>query len=139
MLDRLERMINAMEDPDWAWGPLLAFRPPKQVRMDQKYWLRFWLPLLLASTLIGDLFMPIAWMVSSGTTSVSPGFFPYYLSLFRWFVVRASLAFFIVLGLALLAITWAWNRRADRLQREPIPEPLPEISQEGVWPPAPRI
>ena len=33
---------------------------------------------------------------------------------------------------------WAWNRRADRLKREPVlPEPV-SAEMPGVWPPPPR-
>ncbi len=133
-------MINALEDPDWSWGPLVRFRPAKNARMDEHYWLRFWLPLILASTLFADFLMPLILMLRSGPLPPAATLVSWYFAWFRSFAIGSTLFMLFFLSLALLAVTWAWNRRADRLQREP--EPLPELSpvlpQEGVWPPAPR-
>ncbi len=51
--------------------------------------------------------------------------------------------FFPVFGVACvmlavsLASRWAWNRRADRLNREAILPPLEPVVVPGVWPPPP--
>ncbi len=47
---------------------------------------------------------------------------------------------FGVLGLVwLILLRWAWNRRADRLNREGVPSEAAPLVVSGVWPPPPNV
>jgi hypothetical protein len=146
MADALERFFNWQSDMDWYWGPLLYLRPSRNVRMTLRFWLKlFGLTILFMAPIgavLGTLLAyydyttaqhheaksaPIVatenWVSS---TSYRDVLFPCYFVL--------AIAF-----LWLFLTHRAWNRRADRLNREPrLPQPV-AAAVPGVWPPPPTV
>ncbi len=146
MADALERFFNQQNDMDWWWGPLLYLRPPKNVRMTLRLWLKlFGISILFiapASAALGvllvyydyaaakhhDTKIPPVVVTENWVNSTSP----------------ATVLFYGALAIAISVVGcfcqhWAWNRRADRLNREPsLPQPI-AAAVPGVWPPPPTV
>ena len=146
MVDALERFFNWQTDMDWSWGPLLPLRPPRNVRLTLLFWLKLFGIIILFAAPIGAALVALlvyydyttaqhhevkaapvvateAWM--NGTP---PGAALFYCSLAMAFV-----------SLGCFPIHWAWNRRADRLNREVnLPQSVVSVAP-GVWPPPPTV
>ena len=145
MLDAFERFFNWQSDGDWFWGPLLHLRPPRNVRMTRRFWLKmigivafYAVPgeAVLVSLLAyydyataqhHDTKIPPVAVAENWITTASPQ------------AVLSSSALLIAFCILWCVCQhWAWNRRADRLNREPILLEPVVTNSPGVWPPPPR-
>lgn len=144
MADALERFFNWQMDMDWSWGPLLYLRPPRNVRLTLVFWLK-----LLGSTLLfavvsgavlGSLLIYYDYAAARHhDTKILP------VVVTENWINSVPLGdvlepCFLILAVALLWLFpthWAWNRRADRLNRG-LSQPLPTLADvSGIWPPPP--
>lgn len=146
MVDALERFFNWQMDMDWSWGPLLSLRPPRHVRMTLLFWLKLFGMCILFAAPLGAALSAVQLYYDYTTTQrhearIAPivatetwlNKTPPGTVLFYW-----SLAVIFVF-LHCLPTHWAWNRRADRLNREAsLPQPA-LTSDMGVWPPPPSV
>jgi hypothetical protein len=144
-----ERFFNWQSDMDWAWGPLLPLRPPRDTAIRPWVWVR----LFLAFTIFGLLLLalgvflcvmlpqlaaaqhrPLPPLVSETLSTLQAmGADPGTRALFLGLLLSLPLLFFTFC----LPYHWAWNRRAARFQTgEDVTEPV--TAREGVWPPAPK-
>ena len=144
MADALERFFNWQSDMDWAWGPLLYLRPPKNVRMTLRFWLTLFGFALLFTVPVGAVLGTLlAYYDYTAAQHREKKITPVVVAE-NWLNSTTPEASLFACGLLLLAAFlmlflahWAWNRRADRLNREglvPLPAAMP-----GVWPPPPKI
>ncbi len=96
----MERLINGLNDRDWNWWPLVAWRPEKRELIGPALVLRM---TLCFGTVSGALIL-VVWWRSGGAISVSS-------------VVIALLFGWGLYALLFQSIfAWAWNRRARRLR-----------------------
>lgn len=147
-----ERFFNWQSDMNWAWGPLLPLRPPREDAMRPWVWGR----LFLAFTVLGLLLMalvvllcvllprfavsqhhPLPPLVSEtlstlGAMAADPGT--------RFLLVCLVLSLPLLFFTFCLPYHWAWNRRAARLQARGGERAWAEQDEReaGVWPPAIR-
>ncbi len=145
MTNVLENFFNWQSDQDWFWGPLLYLRPAKNARMTLRFWLRmigvvalFTVPI---EAILGGLLAYYDYMAAKHHDPKIPPV----IATESW--INRSSPQSVLTGCVLLLIFcvaycfcqhWAWNRRADRLNRDPVlPEPVPAETP-GVWPPPPR-
>lgn len=157
MANMLEVFFNWQTDMDWAWGPFLPLRPPRDSPMTPWVWVR----LFAVFTLLGGLL--------SGAAGVGCVFGPRLAAQQHWSVpppvleTLTTLAAMgadpsfrrLLLGLALclpplfffacLPFHVAWNRRAARLSSPALSAQAAEKEgpedtkgQAAIWPPAPR-
>ena len=145
MANALENFFNWQSDQDWWWGPLLYLRPPKNVRMTLRFWLRMigigLLVTVPAGAIIGSLLVYYDYTTAKHhETKIPP-----VIVTENWVIgsspqaVLSSCALLIAIGiLGCICQHWAWNRRADRLSREPIMLQTAAADMSGVWPPPPR-
>lgn len=131
---------------DWGWGPLLFLRPPKSVRMTLRFWIKlFGISILFAAPIGAVLGLLLAYydyasaqhhqrkiapvVATEGLiNSTPPGTALFY----------SALAIIIAL-FSCFCQHWAWNRRADRLNREGPLMPEAVAAAPGVWPPPPTV
>lgn len=144
MADSLERFFNWQSDMDWAWGPFLPLRPPRNVRLTLMFWLKLFgiisLFIVPLAEVLGTILAyynytsaqrhevritPVV-VTEHWVNSTAPGIllFPCF-----WIMLFSFLSLF--------ASHWAWNRRADRLNRELSPMLAAISIVSGVWPPPP--
>ena len=145
-----ERFFNWQSDMDWAWGPLLPLRPPRDAPIRPWVWVR----LFLAFTLLGVLLLglltllcaflpPLAaarhqplppFVLETITTLRSMGSDPATAALLLGLLLCLPVLFFAFC----LPYHWAWNRRAARLRKAGNTRQKQEATA-GVWPPAPKV
>ena len=146
-----ERFFNWQSDMDWAWGPLLPLRPPREVAMRPWIWVR----LFLAFTALGLLLVALVFFLcvmlprfAAAEHSPLPPFVSETLSTLQAMGADPGtrlLLLSLVLSLPLLFLTfclpyhWAWNRRAARLRQQGKRTPEADDSGAGVWPPPPAL
>ena len=145
MTDALERFFNWQTDADWWWGPLVFLRPPRNVRLTVMLWLKMiGFALLFAAPI--EAMVAAIWIYYDYTAAqhhekrIVP-----IVATENWAkqttpeVILLSCTSLTVFGiLATFSAHWAWNRRADRLNREPaVPQPV-FVNAPGVWPPPPN-
>jgi len=146
-----ERFFNWQSDMDWAWGPLLPLRPPRETVMRPWVWVRLFLAFtalgLLLLVLIAFLCVLLPRLTAAEHYSMPPlvsetlstlqaiGADPGTRTLLLGLALSLPLLFFT----CCLPYHWAWNRRAARLwgQGERMPEVAPARAE--VWPPPPAL
>ena len=147
-----ERFFNWQSDMDWAWGPFLPLRPPRQTVLSPWVWMRLFLVFtalgLLLVALVGFLCLMLPRLASASHHPLPP-FASETLSTLQAMGADPGtrvLLLGLVLSLPLLFFTfclpyhWAWNSRARRL-REEVGQEAERVGAEvqaGVWPPAPK-
>ncbi len=145
-----ERFFNWQSDMDWAWGPLLPLRPPRDTLMRPWVWVR----LFLAFTALGLLLLALLTFLcvmlprfASARRYPLPPFVSETLSTLQAMAADPAtrlLLLCLLLSLPLLFFIfclpyhWAWNRRAGRLREQGDEVPEEGQAREGVWPPAPK-
>lgn len=144
-----ERFFNWQNDMDWAWGPLLPLRPPRQAALRPWVWVR----LFLAFTALGLLLLALVVFLcvmlpqfASARHQPLPPLVSETLSILQAIGADPG-ACTELLGLALslpllfftccLPYHWAWNQRAARLWEQEKRAPKAAETQADVWPPAP--
>jgi hypothetical protein len=144
-----ERLFNWQSDMDWAWGPLLPLRPPREAAMRPWVWARLFLAftalgLLLALVVLLGLMLP---RLAAARHSPLPPLVSETLSTLQAMGADPAtrvLLLGLVLSLPLMFFTfclpyhWAWNRRAAWLREQEAQEPEPAEARADVWPPAPK-
>ncbi len=146
MADALERFFNQQSDEDDSWGPFLYLRPLKTVRMTLRLWMTMFSFISLFIIPLGAIlgFLLIYYDYAAARhhdTKIPP-----VVATENWINRTPPSVVFIpcclILAVMLLCVFlthWAWNRRADRLNREPS-LPLPAVADApGVWPPPPTV
>ena len=147
-----ERFFNWQSDMDWAWGPLLPLRPPRDTAMRPWVWVRLFLAFtalgLLLLALVVSLCVLLPRFAASEHRTLPPPVSET-LSTLQAMVADPGTRV-LLLGLALslpvlfftfcLPYHWAWNRRAARLRERvgPEKERTEAETPAGVWPPAIR-
>lgn len=143
-----ERFFNWQSDMDWAWGPLLPLRPPRETTLRPWVWVR----LFLAFTVLGLLLVALVVFLCALLTRLAaaehrslPPLVSETLSTLQAMGADPGTRV-LLLGLALslpllfftfcLPYHWAWNRRAARLREQKAREPEPAEARADVWPPA---
>ena len=150
MTDTLERFFNWQTDMDWAWGPFLGLRPPRDRPLQPWVWTR----LFVAFTLLGLLLLALAALsvvllpklAAAQHWAVPPGVVETRATLltmaaergFQWTMAGLLLSLPGLFFLACLPFHAAWNRRAARLAALPAAETPTAHSEGDVWPPAPK-
>lgn len=124
-----EQFFNWQSDMDWAWGPLLPLRPPRDTPIRPWVWVR----LFLAFTLLGVILLGLVTLVclllptlaatrhkplppfvlETITTLESMVTDPTTLALLIGLLFSLPVLFFTFC----LPYHWAWNQRAARLKR----------------------
>jgi len=142
MIDAFERFLNWLSDSDWWWGPLLYLRPPQNVRMTLRFWLKMiGVTLLVTVPVAGILGSLLAYYDYTATlhhdTKIPP-----VAAAERWMThssAQTGLTYLLVCAylvaacvLSCFAQHWAWNRRADRLSREPAASLPTSVNAPGV-------
>ncbi len=145
MADALEHFFNWQSDMDWAWGPLLYLRPPRNVRMTLRFWLTLFGLTIVFTAPIGAIFGALLVYYDYTTTQRHEKKIQPVVVTENWLNSTLPKAALFVCGIILAAALmmlflthWAWNRRADRLNRE-TPLPLAAAETPGVWPPPPLV
>ena len=125
MANALENFFNWQSDQDWFWGPLLFLRPPKNVRMTLRFWLKMLgLTFMLGAVIGFTLSALLAYYDYAAAKHHDPKI-PPVIATEIWLNRSSPQA--VLSGCVLLLIFcvaycvcqhWAWNRRADRLNRE---------------------
>lgn len=143
MISALETFFNWQTDMDWSWGPLLFLRPPRTVRMTFAFWLKlFGMTVVVAAPFSVALAFWLLWYdydtarhhtQKAAPIAVTEGWMNATAPTTVLCYVIGAIAFVI---LWCVPTQWAWNRRADRLNREAI-LPLVSAAIPGVWPPPP--
>ncbi len=147
-----ERFFNWQSDMDWAWGPLLPLRPPRDSPIQPWVWVRLFLVFSLLGVLLLGLLAALCVLlpkIAVIQNALLPPSVSETISTLRSMVSDpATVTLLIGLLLALpvlffafcLPYHWAWNRRAARLitvENQGLEETEAAI-EEGVWPPAPK-
>ena len=143
-----ERFFNWQSDMDWAWGPLLALRPPRDTPL--RPWL--WARLFVVFTGLGLLLIALAALLcfllprfaAAERLTLPPLAAETVATLRAMALDPDTQALLAGIGLSLpplfflacLPFHWAWNRRAARLKSSPAVEAAPEDT--GQWPPPVR-
>ena len=147
-----ECFFNWQSDMDWAWGPFLPLRPPRQTVLRPWVWMRLFLVFtalgLLLVALVGFLCLMLPRLASASHHPLPPlasetlstlqamGADPGTRVLLLGLALSLPLLFFTFC----LPYHWAWNSRARRL-REEVGQEAERVgaeAQAGVWPPAPK-
>ena len=146
MADALERFFDWQSDMDWWWGPLLYLRPPKNVRLTLGFWLKLFGITILFSAPIGGALGALLAYYDSAVARHHDTKIPPVVAVEHWIngtaptTVLSYGAFAIAIGFAgCFCQHWAWNRRADRLNREAALPPPAAVAVPGVWPPPPVV
>ncbi len=142
-----ERFFNWQSDMDWAWGPLLPLRPPRDMAIRPWVWAR----LFLAFTALGLLLLALLAFLgamllrlAAAQHSPLPPLVSETLSTLQAIGADPAtrvLLLALALSLPLLFFTfclpyhWAWNQRAARLWEQKAREPEPAEARADVWPP----
>ena len=149
IMDALEHFFNWQSDMDWAWGPLLFLRPPRDAPIRPWVWVR----LFLAFTLLGVLLLGLLAVLCVFLPKIAvlrhqrlPDTVEWIIEVLRLTVHDPALTDLICLALSLPALFfafclpyhWAWNRRAARLRKARNPMQK-QSDTTGVWPPAPTV
>ena len=147
MIDAFERFLNWLSDSDWFWGPLLYLRPPQNVRITLHLWLKMIGLTLLVAVPVGGILGSLLAYYDYTATTYHDTKIPPVAAAERWMThssTQTSLIYLFMSAclvaaciLAGAAHQWAWNRRADRLNREPVlPQPI-FADAPDAWPPPP--
>jgi len=144
MTDALERFFNWQSDKDDSWGPFLYLRPPKTARMTQRLWIMMFSFIFLFTIPLGAILGSLLIYYDYAATQHHDTKIPPVVVTENW-MNGTSPATVLSYGALAIAIAlagcfcqhWAWNRRADRLNREPS-LPLAAVAS-GVWPPPPTV
>ncbi len=149
MANALENFFKWQSDQDWFWGPLLYLRPPKNVRMSVPFWLRMIGIVALFTAPIGAILGSLLAYYDYTAAKHHESKIPPVTVAENWMNTSSPQAVLsdCILLIAFCILTcvcqhWAWNRRADRLNREaatsqPVPAGVPAETP-AVWPPPPR-
>jgi len=144
MVDALERFFNWQMDMDWSWGPLLTLRPPRNVRMTLLLWLKLLGVCILFAAPLGAALSALQLYYDHTTTQHYETRIAPVVATETWLnkTPPGTVEFYGFLAVVFVFLYcfpthWAWNRRADRLNREAsLPQPALAIDA-GVWPPPP--
>jgi len=144
MLNAIENFFNWQSDMDWAWGPLLFLRPPRTMRMTLAFWLKlFGLTVVVSAPFSVALGFWLIWYDYNTARHHTPKAAPVAATEAWAIATTPTTMLCYVLGWVAFVILWclpthwAWNRRADRLNREAgLPQAL-LVALPGVWPPPP--
>ena len=141
-----ERFLNWQSDQDWTWGPFVSLRPVQSEPIRPWVWLRLFLIFtVLGMTLVGTLAIA-CFILSKAISKKQLPFSPFVsdtLATVQGMLVDpttqtviAGLFFSLPLVFATFCLPyhWAWNRRAGRQTGQ---KPA-AISDQNVWPPAPK-
>lgn len=144
MVDALERFLNWLPDRNLVWGPVLCLRFHKSTRVTWDYVLCVGSIVSIVEVCVFSLFrsLPIAFAANHNRIDHVGELLLSYAVAFANMTMapRLSLMLQVVLGpLVLVPFAWAWNRRANRLNRETsVPQPTLATAP-GVWPPPPDV
>ena len=146
MADALERFFNQQSDKDDSWGPFLYLRPPKTQRMTLRLWAALFGFIFLFTVPLGAVLGFCLTYYDYATVQHHDTKIPPVVVTERWInhTSPATVLFYSALAIATalsgcVGQHWAWNRRADRLNREAI-LPLPVAAAvPGAWPPPPAV
>ena len=147
-----ERFFNWQSDMDWAWGPLLPLRPPRDMVMRPWVWVRLFLAFTALGLLLVGLVVFLCVMLPRFAASQRHSLPPLVSETLSTLQAMGGdpgtrvLLLGLALSLPLLFFTfclpyhWAWNRRVARL-REQQKEQVPTAAEAraDVWPPAPTV
>lgn len=146
MTERLERFFNWQSDSDWFWGPLLYLRPARHVRMTFLFWLKMIGIIALFAVPIGAILGSLLVYYDYTTVAHHDLKIPPVIVTENWInqgspqVVLSNCAWLIAFGISgCFCQHWAWNRRADRLNREAALMPPTAVEVASVWPPPPAV
>ncbi len=145
MISAVERFLNWLNDSDWFWGPLLHLRPPQTVRMTLRFWLNMVGIVVLFTIPIGAILGSLLAYYDYTTAKHHHPKIPSVVVAESW-MTAASEQTVLFDGSLVIAVCildcfcqhWAWNRRADRLNRESLLQPSVAAAP-GVWPPPPTM
>lgn len=148
MPEKCEQFFLRGVDIDRAWGPFARWRPVRNERVTFQLALAILLPFVLLTPfvmlLVTAAFLWLAsWLGHSVASIPARAFFSWPLAVSLWLGFMTWL-YPLALGLRALLLSlrvWAWNRRANRLQREgtPVAEIVSDEPPPGVWPPPPTV
>lgn len=146
MIDALENFFNWLSDMDWGWGPLLHLRPPKNVRMTFGFWLKLLGYCVLFAAPIGAILGSFLAYYDYAIAKHHEPKIPPVIVTENWInksspqMVLSDCALLIAFCILICVCQhWAWNRRADRLNREGIMTTPAATELAGVWPPPPIV
>ncbi len=145
MADALERFFNWQTDSDWWWGPFVFLRPPQNVRVTVRLWLKMFGLTLLFTVPVGAALGILLVYYDYTTAQHHEAKIPPVAATETWIntippvtVLTFCFSLLAAVLLSLFPTQWAWNRRADRLNREAShPQQLIAVEVQGVWPPPP--
>lgn len=144
VLDILEKALNAGNDQNWSWGPLIKFRPKSTAPQPFFIWLfSCALCIVVSLAVLTPLDMLQIILERYGPHAI-PHLSPsalirllIYVLESWWFTSAALIACTLVPVLCAL-YAWAWNRRARRLSRGDAAAQNEHENAAKSWPPAPR-
>lgn len=140
-----ERFFNWQSDQDWTWGPFVSLRPVQNEPLRPWVWLRLFLIFTgLGLTLTGTLaivYFILSKAIFNQQLHVSPFVSDTLATVQAMLLDPTTQTAFVSLFLSLpllfalfcLPYHWAWNRRANRLAGQM----LPQMNDHCVWPPSP--
>ncbi len=140
-----ERFFNWQGDQDWTWGPFVSLRPVQNEPLRPWVWLRLFLIFTgLGLTLTGTLaivYFILSKAIFNQQLHVSPFVSDTLATVQAMLLDPTTQTAFVSLFLSLpllfalfcLPYHWAWNRRANRLAGQM----LPQMNDHCVWPPSP--
>ena len=143
--DKLEQTLNSHRPDSWLSFPPRGTAPAAQISAFAALKHSFVFPTLFC------LFVPVLWVALSVviTTDLSLRLYHHVRAAYIYQITLSVLKVYfgnLLIALPLLlifnaaiyfSIRWAWNRRAERLNRKGMPPPSAPACDPVVWPPPP--